>query len=153
MEYARIPVGLLMDRVPDKDLIAIVKYQLLWAYLEREPAESIVMRYLTEKQFASVQEYIASISEIIVPDINSLNSKRGRDKKYYYKSKEKGQIPSDGTSDDTTDVKSVGPMSQIIGEQINNKTNKKIPQQNKENLHQTGFRGIPLPPTIDFLSK
>ncbi len=137
-----------MDRVPDKDLIAIVKYQLLWAYLEREPPESIVMRYMTEKQFASVQVYIASISEIIVPDIRSLNLKRGRDKKYYYKSKENTKIPSDETSDDTMNVKSVDPIPQIIGEQINNKTNKKISQQNKENLHQTGFCGIPLPTMI-----
>lgn len=148
MEYARIPVGLLMDRVPDKDLIAIVKYQLLWAYLERKPSESIIMRYLTEKQFASAQEYITSISEIIVPDIRSLNLKRGRDKKYYYKSKANSQIPLDGTTDNTTNEKAVGSAIQMIKEQRNNKPDKNLCHGNKEKQHQSGFCGIPIPTTI-----
>lgn len=158
MEYARIPTALLTDRIPERDIIAIVKFQLLWAHREQEPNYEIARRWLTDNQIKRAQGYIESISTMILPDIASLTKKRNRDKKLYYKTKASKENPTDETSIGASDGKTVGPTTHII-EKENKTTDKNNINETKKDVMKggmgeneglghgfNGFKGIPLPP-------
>jgi hypothetical protein len=98
MQWSKISVDLLLDRIPDADLVAIVKYQLLWAHLEHKPTDAELRRWLSKDKLARVQEYIDSISNAVRADIDSVILRRGRQKSGYLKSKELREIPSIGHS-------------------------------------------------------
>jgi len=158
MEWSRIPTALLTDRVPERDLIAVIKYQLLWAYQEQEPSDELARRYLTADQLKRVQPYRESMAKMVRPDINSLVLKRGRDKKNYYKSKGLDKNPTDEKHDGTTDGTPSALTDHII-EQRREKSEKikieeKIQDHNRLSAGDgiglgqgyRGFKGIAIPP-------
>lgn len=85
MNWTKIPTDLLMTRTPDNELLAIVKYQLLWAELERQPSDDVAMRYMTKKQLLIARQWVGSIESHVKRDINAFVSHRGRQKEYYKK--------------------------------------------------------------------
>lgn len=85
MNWTKIPTNLLISRIPDNELVAIVKYQLLWADLEYQPTDEIALRYMTNKQLSSVKHYLNDIETQVVSDIKSTISHRGNQKMFYKK--------------------------------------------------------------------
>lgn len=85
MNWTKIPTNLLISRTPDNELVAIVKYQLLWADLEYQPTDEIALRYMTNKQLASVKHYLNDIETQVVSDIKSTVNHRGNQKMFYQK--------------------------------------------------------------------
>ena len=85
MNWTKIPTNLLISRTPDNELVAIVKYQLLWADLEYQPTDEIALRYMSNKQLASVKQYLNDIEAQVVSDIKSTVNHRGGQKTYYKK--------------------------------------------------------------------
>ena len=83
MNWTKIPTNLLISRTPDNELVAIVKYQLLWADLEYQPTDEIALRYMSNKQLASVKQYLNDIETQVVSDIKSTVNHRGGQKTYY----------------------------------------------------------------------
>lgn len=138
MEWTRIQTSLLLQRTPERDLTAIVKYQLLWADREEQPTDEMALRHMTKNQLKRAKTYIDSISGMIMPDIRSLNLKRHREKKNYQKNRELNIISTNGTMRETIDVNSDETMSHIKEEQ--NKLNKNI---KKDDLNKPKFPPIP----------
>lgn len=110
MDWTKIPTDLLINRTPDKTILAVVKYQLLWATLEREPTDDVALRYMSVPQLRQARGYIAAIQRQVVADISSVDSHRRRQKLYYEKNQglsdnTDGQYDgqSDGQSDAQTD--------------------------------------------------
>lgn len=102
MEWTKIPTDLIASGASDLDILAIVKYQLVWALLERKPDNKNLSRYLTPKQIQRANTVITAIERQVISDITSVNKKRNRQKIYY----EKNQIlkeKSDGHTDSHTD--------------------------------------------------
>lgn len=89
MEHVTISTDLLIQRIPDNELAAIVRYQSLWAMLERQPDDSVALRYMTHKQLIKAKQWEQSIRKQVEKDIQAVNKKRGRDKKSYEKQKDK----------------------------------------------------------------
>lgn len=85
MDWTKIPTDLITSRVPDKEIIAIVKYQLLWSSLEREPTKEVCLRYMTPKQLQHALNYSAAIERRVNADIKSVESHRNRQKLFYQK--------------------------------------------------------------------
>lgn len=151
MDWIRVPTDLMLDRLPDSEIAANVRYQSLWAHKEREPSRAEALRHMKPKQLMRALEYRESIRKMVEPDIKSVKKKRGRDKQYYYKTRDFPEIPTDETVNASPDVTpivpSVAPPPQRIEE--NNKLNK-----NKENdtktrwkivAYRSGYRGIRTP--------
>ena len=92
MEWTKIHTSLIVNRVPDKDILAITKYQLLWAELEHEPDEATALRYMTANQLALARQYHADIMADVCADIHSANKKRNTRRKNYIKNKENTEI-------------------------------------------------------------
>lgn len=88
MEWTKIHTSLIVNRVPDKDILAITKYQLLWAELEHEPTEATALRYMTANQLALARQYHAVIMADVCADITSANKKRDNRRKNYIKNKD-----------------------------------------------------------------
>ena len=106
MNWTKIPTNLLISRTPDNELVAIVKYQLLWADLEYQPTDEIALRYMTSKQLASVKQYLNDIETQVVSDIKSTVSHRGN-QKMFYKKKQTLKQNADSQSDNQCDNQSV----------------------------------------------
>ena len=51
MEWTKIPTDLLQSATDDKDILSIVKYQLLYALYEEEPNDKILTRFLKEIRY------------------------------------------------------------------------------------------------------
>jgi hypothetical protein len=140
-----------MDGNPDDMILAVVKYQLLWAHLEHEPTYEIARRFMSKKQIERVMSYRESIAAIILPDIRSLVSKRRRDKKNYEKSKGLFDIPTGGTADEITGGTTGEPPSasspqRKVEESKINKTKENENVMPGEAASATGgFKGIPIP--------
>lgn len=105
MNWTKIPTNLLISRTPDNELVAIVKYQLLWADLEYQPTDEIALRYMTNKQLASVKHYLNDIEAQVVSDIKSTVSHRGN-QKMFYKKKQSLKQNADSQCDSQCDDKS-----------------------------------------------
>lgn len=88
MEWTKIPTSLIINRTSDKELLAITKYQLLWAELEYQPDDSVALRYMTRNQLAIARHYLATITSNVNADIDSVIRQRGRRRKNYLKNKE-----------------------------------------------------------------
>ncbi len=88
MEWSRIPTDLLFQGLTDNELVAIVKYQSLWAQFERQPDDKTALRYMTHKQLIIAKSYLNSIKMSVTSDIDSVNKKRTRQKKYYKKQRD-----------------------------------------------------------------
>lgn len=102
MNWTKIPTNLLISRTPDNELVAIVKYQLLWADLEYQPTDEIALRYMSNKQLASVKQYLNDIEAQVVSDIKSTVNHRGG-QKTYYKKKQSLKQNADGQCDNQYD--------------------------------------------------
>lgn len=85
MEWSRIPTDLIFQKLTDNELVAIVKYQSLWAQFERQPDDKTALMYMTHKQLIIAKSYQDSINMCVTSDIDSVNKKRTRNKKYYEK--------------------------------------------------------------------
>ena len=107
MEWTKIPTDLLQSRVPDKEILAITKYQMLWAMLERQPTEEICLRYMTSKQLQQVRDYASAIERRVNADIKSVESHRNRQKIFYDKNQTLTK-KSDGQSDAQPDTQNDG---------------------------------------------
>ena len=88
MEWTKIPTDLLQTRLSDKEIIAITKYQLLWAILERRPSKDTCLRYMTSKQLQQALNYETAIERRVNADIKSVESNRKRQKLFYEKNQE-----------------------------------------------------------------
>ena len=94
MEWTKIPTDLLQSATDDKDILAIVKYQLLWAMLEREPEEKICLRYMTSKQLQRALDYTSAIQRRVNADISSVVCNRNRQKMFYLKNQTLKEKPN-----------------------------------------------------------
>ena len=94
MEWTKIPTDLLQSATDDKDILAIVKYQLLWAMLERQPDEKICLRYMTPKQLQRALDYTSAIQRRVNADISSVVCNRNRQKMFYLKNQTLREKPN-----------------------------------------------------------
>ena len=85
MEWTKIPTDLLQSRLSDKEILAITKYQTLWAMLERQPDEKTCLRYMTAKQYQQALMYESAIKCRVDADIKSVINHRNRQKIFYVK--------------------------------------------------------------------
>ena len=85
MEWTKIPIDLLQSRKSDKEILAITKYQLLWAMLERKPNDNTALRYMTKKQLQVANDFMLSIEQCVCNDIKSVMNSRKRQKNFYEK--------------------------------------------------------------------
>lgn len=83
MEWTKIPTDLLQTRKSDKEIVAITKYQLLWAMLEREPNDDVALRYMTSKQLQLAHDFHTAIECRVNADIKSVENLRKRQKDFY----------------------------------------------------------------------
>ena len=104
MNWTKIPTNLLIDRTPDNEMIAIVKYQLLWAELEYQPTDETALRYMTSKQLALVKHWLNTIETQVVADIKSANTNRTKRKLNYTKNKGLKEIVTDTLPDTVTNT-------------------------------------------------
>lgn len=104
MNWTKIPTNLLIDRTPDNEMIAIVKYQLLWAELEYQPTDETALRYMTSKQLALVKHWLNTIETQVVADIKSANTNRTKRKLNYTKNKGLKEIVTDTLHDTVTNT-------------------------------------------------
>lgn len=88
MEWSKIPTDLLVKKLTDNEMIAIVKYQSLWALLESQPDDKTALKYMTDKQLIIAKSWQDSIRKCVTSDIDSVKKKRRRDKKNYEKQKD-----------------------------------------------------------------
>lgn len=102
MNWTKIPTNLLVNRTPDNELVAIVKYQLLWAELEQQPEDRVALRYMTNKQLSIVKQWLDTIETQVTSDLKRVNGKRSNRKINYLKNKNLSKIV-DTTQDDTVD--------------------------------------------------
>lgn len=85
MNWTKIPTDLLKQRIPDNEILAIVKYQMLWADLEYQPDDKTALRYITNKQLSIVKQWLDTIEVQVTSDINSANKNRHNRKISYRK--------------------------------------------------------------------
>lgn len=107
MEWTKIPTDLLQSRKSDKEILAITKYQLLWAMLERQPEDKIALRYMSPNQLKQALDYIAAIQQRINADIKSVSNHRNRQKIYYEKNQtlnKESDCHTDAHNDSHTDT-------------------------------------------------
>lgn len=128
MNWTKIPTNLLISRIPDNELIAIVKYQLLWADLEYQPTDEIALRYMTNKQVSLAKHYLNDLEAQVVADINSTVKHRGG-QKTYYKKKQSLTQNTDGQYDGQCDNQYDGQADRAD----------KIREEIKENINKRKF--------------
>lgn len=113
MDWTKIPTDLLQSRFSDKEILAITKYQLLWAMLERQPSDDVCLRYMTSKQLQQALNYMSAIECRVNADIKSVESHRKRQKLFYVKNQELGK-KCDGQCDGNSDGQSAVSVSEQI---------------------------------------
>ena len=89
MQWTKIPTNILINRMSDQEIVAIVKYQLLWADLEYQPSDKTALRYMTNKQLSIVKQYLNTIETQVKRDIHSSASNRKAVKLNYLKNNKK----------------------------------------------------------------
>ena len=131
MNWTKIPTNLLVDRIPDKELVAIVKYQLLWAELEYQPSDETVLRYLTPNQLKLINHWLNTIETQVLSDLKSVNKHRTHQKTNYQK-KQQVKEKTDSQTDSQTD-------SSLTGNRLDNikkeNTKEKKQEENKNKVH------------------
>lgn len=85
MNWTKIPTDLLKQRIPDNEILAIVKYQMLWADLEYQPDDETALRYITNKQLMIVKRWLNTIEAHITSDIKAVNKNRNKRRISYRK--------------------------------------------------------------------
>lgn len=89
MQWTKIPTNLLNGKFDDKEILAIVKYQLAIALYEEELSDKILNRFLTKNQQKIVKNYCDDILVNVKNEVQQTNKKRNGDKLRYAKNKEK----------------------------------------------------------------
>ena len=92
MQWTKIPTNLLNGKFDDKEILAIVKYQLAIALYEEELSDKILNRFLTKNQQKIVKNYCDDILVNVRNEVQQTNKKRNGDKLRYAKNKEKTEI-------------------------------------------------------------
>jgi hypothetical protein len=103
MEWSKLPTNLITRDLSDAEILAIVKYQLVFSLTEIEPSDKILSKFLTKKQKTLAKNFIAEIKSRVENDIQTTQNKRNRNKTYYNNNKGLGDLPSknsDGLKDD-----------------------------------------------------
>lgn len=103
MEWTKIPTDLLQSRKSDKEILAITKYQLLWALLERQPEDKIALRYMTSNQLQQALNYATAIQQQVDNDIKTVISNRKRQKLFYEKNQTLNKKPNGYTNEYTNE--------------------------------------------------
>lgn len=91
MQWTKIPTNLLINRLSDQEIVAIVKYQLLWADLEYQPDDKTALRYLSNKQLTIAMQWLNAIDTQVTRDIRSSEMNRNSVKLNYLKNKDKSE--------------------------------------------------------------
>lgn len=91
MQWTKIPTNLLINRLSDQEIVAIVKYQLLWADLEYQPDDKTALRYLSNKQLMIAMQWLNAIDTQVTRDIRSSEMNRNSVKLNYLKNKDKSE--------------------------------------------------------------
>lgn len=87
MEWSKLPTNLITSDLSDAEILAIVKYQLVFSLTEKEPSDKILSKFLTKKQKNIAKNFIADIKSSVENDINSTQKRRNRNKTYYNNNK------------------------------------------------------------------
>lgn len=112
MIWTKIPTDLLKQRIPDNEIVAIVKYQLLWADLEYQPDDKTALRYITNKQLLIVRHWLNTIEAQVTSDIKSVNKNRNKRKISYRKINVLGKKVTD-TLPDTVPCSVTGSVEEV----------------------------------------
>ena len=78
---------MLIQRLSDQEIVAITKYQLLWAELEEQPSKDIALKYMSSKQYALASQYLHAIQTQVERDVCTVKKKRNTNKIRYEKIK------------------------------------------------------------------
>ncbi len=136
MEWTKIPTNLL--NFDDKEILALVKYQLVWALAEEEPNQKMLKRYLTKKQLAIACGHNADVSLIVRRDIESVQKKRTKDNlRYKLTHNTNAQISPSETVGGSVGGSVGVPLSQIREDKIRIK---EIIKEKATNQHVTRFQ-------------
>lgn len=86
MDWIKIPTdNILYSEFKDSELITLIKYQALFCQLENEPSLYQLKRIFNQKQIKFIQCYSRVVQELCKNQINSVKTKRNRDKESYIK--------------------------------------------------------------------
>ena len=85
MEWTKIPTNLINGKYSDKEILSIVKYQLLFALYEEEPNEKILNKFLTKNQKNIAKNFVADMTANVKKEIESVQKKRKNEKLKYDK--------------------------------------------------------------------
>lgn len=118
MEWTKIHTSLIINRIPDKDILAITKYQLLWAELEEQPDDATALRYMSAKQLATARQYIGDIMADVCADINSACKNRNKRRKNYRKNGHNSQNVTVTLPDTLPDTVPITLQTQIREDKI-----------------------------------
>ena len=88
MDWIKLKTNLLTQRIPDDELLAIAKYQLLWGLIEERPTEECARRYMTARQLRIANAYITDIERSVNADIKASSKHRERSNNNYHKNKD-----------------------------------------------------------------
>ena len=116
MDWLKLRTNLLLQRLRDDELIAIVKYELLWALFEERPDDKTASRYMTPTQLRKALAYSTRIQCDMDAQLQRLKNKRSADKSLYRKNKDLQDDSDVGPTPDRhrTDT---GPTHQKRGEE------------------------------------
>lgn len=154
MEWTKLPTDLLQSRLSDKEIIAIAKYQMLWAMLERQPTDSCCLRYMTSRQLQQVRDYMPAIEQRVNADIKSVESNRKRQKLFYEKNQALIEKPNGYTNDESNALSTHRLTTQIREDKIreDNRGNISSIEERKELSNKIGelLKKIPTTPNYNF---
>ena len=131
MEWTKIPTDLLQSRKSDKEILAITKYQLLWALLERQPEDNVALRYMTSNQLQQALNYATAIQRQVDNDIKTVISNRKRQKLFYEKNQTLSKKPNGYTNEYTNEY--TNHQTTNADKIREDKIRKEIKEINKEN--------------------
>lgn len=87
MQWSKLPTNLITSDLSDAEILAIVKYQLVFSLTEIEPSDKILNKFLTKKQKNIAKNFIADIKTRVENDLKSTQKKRDKNKAYYNNTK------------------------------------------------------------------
>lgn len=128
MQWTKIPTNLLINRLSDQEIVAIVKYQLLWADLEYQPDDKTALRYLSNKQLTIAMQWLNAIDTQVTRDIRSSEMNRNSVKLNYLKNKDKSENLSISLNNS---------LSNSLDEQIRLDKNKEIYKEKFEEFYKS----------------
>lgn len=110
MDWIKLKTKSLIQRIPDDELLAIVKYELLWGMLEEQPDERTALAYMTRKQLNKALLYSQQIINDMSSQLQQIKNKREKNNSFYRKNKDLEensdiqQITDGKLSDNSTNI-------------------------------------------------